>query len=257
MKKSLKTKVVSGALAVGLLSSVGIAFASTDAGTNLQNWYNTQFGKSASSIQTQVTNYATGKVPAISQEYNALRTNATTSINGTKTAETTNANTAITNAKNEHLDALAAQKQSIEDSLQSQFDGIQQAADTIIGQVGLQAIQYANNDLTTLTGNKGSAALTQLTSDLNATSSQALSDLQAAIATSKADLQKQLDEASASRVEAIQHIIDHKIEELRGTITTKKDKLVAAQQLLIQNKAEELQANALTDLDAAVSGINK
>ncbi|WML41463.1 hypothetical protein RCG19_07385 [Neobacillus sp. OS1-2] len=255
MKKSFKTKVLSGAVAVGLLSSVGVAFASTDAGTNLQNWYNSQFGKSAASIQTQTTDYAVKKAPALINEYNGLRSAAVTSINGTKTAETAAANTAITNAKNEHLDALAAQKLAIQNHLQSQFDGIQQAADTIIGQVGLLAIDFANKDLTKLTGDKGSAAKTQLTNELNASSQQAVSDLQAAIVAAKADLQKQLDDASASRVDNIKHIIDRKIDELRGTITAKKNDLVKAQQDLIAAKAQELQAKAEADLAAAVAGI--
>ncbi|MBO0959872.1 hypothetical protein J1P26_09055 [Neobacillus sp. MM2021_6] len=255
MKKSIKTKVLSGAVAVGLLSSVGVAFASTDAGTNLQNWYNSQFGKSAASIQTQTTNYAVGKAPGLVNEYNGLRTNAVTSINGTKTAETAAANTAINNAKKEHLDALAAQKLAIQNHLQSQFDGIQQAADTIIGQVGLLAIDYANKDLTKLTGDKGSAALTSLTTDLNKSSDDAVKELQDAIDAAKADLQSQLDSATASRVDNIKHIIDKKIDELRGTITTKKNELVAAQQKLITEKAQKLQAQAEADLAAAVAGI--
>jgi hypothetical protein len=257
MNKSLKTKVLSGAVAIGLLSGVGVAFASTDAGTNLQSWYNGQFGKSAQSIQTQVTNYAVGKVPALTKEYNGLKTDATNSINGTKTTESTNASNAINNAKDEHLDALAAQKQAIQDHLQSQFDGIQQAAHTIIGQVGVQAQNYAFNDLTKLTGNTGSTALTGLTTELNSTSDQALADLQAAIAAAKSDLQTQLDNATASRVENIKGIIDAKIAELRTTITDKKNDLVAAQQALITAKAQELQNKAVADLDAAVANINK
>lgn len=255
MIKFVKTKVLSGAVAVGLLSSVGVAFASTDAGTNLQNWYNSQFGKSAKSIQTQTTNYAVSKVPGLVKEYNALKKDAADSISGTGTTATTNASNAINNAKQEHLDALAAQKQAIENQLQSNFDGIQQTANTIIGQVGQQALTYANNDLTKLTGDKGSAAINQLTTDLNKSSDDAVKELQDAITAAKADLQAQLDSATADRVEAIKHMIDSKIEELRGTITAKKNELVTAQQTLINDKALELQTNAEADLDAVVAGI--
>jgi hypothetical protein len=255
--KSVKTKVLSGVVAVGLLSGVGAAFASTDAGTNLQSWYNGKFGQSAKSIQNQTTSYALGKVPALTNEYNGLRTGATNSINGTKNTSTSNANVAITSAKNEHLDALAGQKLAIQNHLQSQFDGIQQAADTIIGQVGLQAIAYANQDLTKLTGDTGSAALTQLTTDLNKSSDDAVKELNAAIVAAKADLQKELDDATASRIGNIKGIIDRKIDELRNTITAKKNDLVVAQQALITAKAQELQDAAIDDLDAVVANINK
>lgn len=255
--KSVKTKVLSGVVAVGLLSGVSAAFASTDAGTNLKTWYNNQFVKSAVSIQNQTTKYASDKVPALTNEYNGLKTDATNSINETKNTSKSNANDAITSAKKEHLDALAAQKLAIDNHLQSQFDGIQQAADTIIGQVGLQAIAYANQDLTKLTGDTGSAALTQLTTDLNKSSEDAVKELNDAISAAKADLKKQLDDATASRVGNIKGIIDRKIDELRTTITAKKNNLVAAQQALITAKAQELQKAATDKLDAAVAGINK
>lgn len=255
MLKSVKTKVLSGAVAVGLLSSVGVAFASTDAGTNLQNWYNSQFGKSAKSIQNQTTNYAVAKVPGLTQEYNNLKKGAVDSINGTKATATNGANDAITNAKNQHLTSLANKKAAIDANLKSQFDGIQQYANTIIGQVGQQAQTYANNDLTKLTGDTGSADLNQLTTDLNKTSADAVKELQDAITAAKADLQAQLDSATADRVDAIKHMIDSKIDELRGTITAKKDELVAAQQKLINDKAQELQTKAEADLNAVVAGI--
>jgi hypothetical protein len=255
MKKSIKAKVVTGAVALALVSGVGVSFASSDAGTNLQNWYNNQYGKSAKSIQTQSTNYAAGKVPGLLSEYNALKTDAKNSINTTSDTSKAVAGSNITTAKQEHLDSLAAQKAAIESHLNSQFDGIQQAANTAIGQAGLAAINFANNDLTTFTGNAGNAARTQLTTDLDAATKQAVSELQAAIDAAKSDLQTQLDNATASRVEAIKHMIDAKIVELRNTITTKKNDLVAAQQALITAKAQELEAAAKAALEATVDGI--
>jgi hypothetical protein len=255
--KSVKTKVLTGVVAVGLLSGVGAAFANTDAGTNLQNWYNGKFGQAAASIQNQTAGYALGKVPALTQEYNGLKTAATNSINFSKDTASAIANSGITNANKEHLDALAGQKQAIQDHLQSQFDGIQQAADTIIGQVGLQAIDLANRDLTKHTGDAGTAALDQLTTDLNATSEQAVKDLQAAIDAAKLDLQSQLNAATSSRVENIKNIIDRKIEELRTTITAKRNELVGIQLGLITKKAQELEAQAKADLTAVVDGINR
>jgi hypothetical protein len=255
MKKSIKAKVVTGAVALALVSGVGVSFASSDAGTNLQTWYNNQYGKSAKSIETQTTVYAVSKVPGLVREYNGLKTDAKSSINTTRDTSKAVAGSNITNAKQEHLESLAAQKTAIESHLKSQFDGIQQAADTAIGQAGLAAINYANNDLARHTGNVGSAALTDLTNDLNAASQKAVTDLQTAINTAKTDLQRQLNEATESRVANIKGIIDRKIDELRTTITTKKNELVAVQQGLITAKAQELEAAAKAALKAEVDGI--
>jgi hypothetical protein len=255
MKKSIKAKVATGVVAVALVSGVGVSFASSDAGTKLQNWYNGKFGQAASSIQTQVTDYATSKVPGLVNEYNGLKSSANTSINMTRDTSKAVANSNITNAKQEHLNSLASQKAAIEGHLQSQFDGIQQFAHSAIGQAGLAAINYANNDLTTFTGNAGEAARTQLTTDLNAASQQAVSELQAAIDAAKTDLQSQLDSATASRVANIKVMIDNKIAELRTTITAKKNQLVADQQALITAKAIQLENDAKAALEATVDGI--
>jgi hypothetical protein len=255
MKKSIKAKVVAGVTAVALVSGVGMAFASSDAGTSLQSWYDAQFEKSASSIQKQTTKYATDKVPALAKEYNGLKTSASNSINTTRELSTGVADSKIKAAKKDHLDSLAAQRKAIEDHLKSQFDGIQQTADTIIGQVGEEAIKYANKDLTSYTGTAGSNALTQLNKDLTKASDDAVKELQDAIKDAKDDLQAELDSATNSRVATIKGIIDRKIEELRTTITAKKNELVVVQQGLITAKAQELQKAAEDALQAAVDGI--
>lgn len=103
---------------------MGAAFASTDAGTNLQSWYNGQFGKASTSIVTQVTSYAKGLVPGLYNEYTGLKTTATNSINATKDSEVSGTQEEIGKAKDAHILSLNTKKDEISKGLQSQFDKI-------------------------------------------------------------------------------------------------------------------------------------
>lgn len=256
MVKSFKGKVVTGVVAVGLLSGVSMAFANTDAGTGLKAWYDVQFGKSAASVQKQTTDYAASKVPALAREYNGLKSDATNSINSTRDEETASSTTEINDAKQGHIDALNAKEAEIAGYMAAQFDGISTYANSVINNVGNQAYNYAQADLGRHTGSKGQAALTKVNEDLTATTNAAVAELETEIADAKVALQAQLASETASTVEEIKAATDAKIAELRTMITDKKNELVAAQQALITAKAQELEDAAKADLDAIVSSIN-
>ncbi|MBM6619137.1 hypothetical protein [Bacillus suaedaesalsae] len=256
MVKSFKGKVVTGVVAVGLLSGVSMAFANTDAGTGLKAWYDVQFGKSAASVQKQTTDYAASKVPALAREYNGLKSDATNSINSTRDSEITNTASDIESAKQGHVDALNAKEAEIAGYMASQFDGISVYANSVINSVGTQAYNYAQADLGRHTGSKGQAALTKVNDDLTATTNAAVTELEAEIASAKAALQAQLATETATTVEEIKAATDAKIAELRELITAKKNELVATQQGLITAKAQELEDAAKADLDALVLSIN-
>ena len=257
MLKTVKGKVITGVVAVGLLSGMGAAFANSDAGALLKDWYNSKFKESAASIEKNVTNYANGKVPALKKEYNQLKEDAAKSINATRDSEIDGSKEEIAKAKNEHINSLNATEADIKAEIDKHFDVIFAAANAVINFLGERAYQYAEKDLGRFTDDKGKAALEQVNQDLTAAKDEAVKELQAEIEKSKAELQALLDSHSDTTTEEIKQAIDAKIVELRGKITAKKNELVAVQQQLIAAKAQELEDAAKAELDAVVSSINK
>jgi hypothetical protein len=254
--KTVKGKIAAGTVAVALVSGMGAAFANTDAGTNLKNWYDGQFNSSVAKVNNDSLSYANGKVGALNSEYNTLKSGAVSSINSTRDTEISGTTTDINNAKQAHIDGVTAKQSEIEGYLSAQFDGVFSTANGFINIAGAQAQQYANRELTNVTGNTGGAALITVENDLTKITNDAKSELEMAIGKAKTELQTKLNSETTQTTDEVKAAIDTKIVELRELITAKKVELVEAQQKLITEKAAELEAAAKNDLDAIVSGID-
>ncbi len=76
MLKSVKGKVLTGVVTVGLLTGVGTAFANVDAGAKLGSWYNTQFGHSTQAITSAAVGHIASKTGALQNEYNGIKNGA-------------------------------------------------------------------------------------------------------------------------------------------------------------------------------------
>ena len=257
MLKTVKGKVIAGTVSVVLLSGAGAAFASSNAGVNFKAWYDGQFNAASAGIQADVTSNVTSRINGLASEYNGLKTVAATSIATDGTNATTTASGNIDSATREHIDAIEAEQEHIEGYMAGQFTSLKTFADGLITQAGNAAVGYANNDLTSYTGTKGTAALASLTTQLDTDTDDAVAELQQAISDAQSELQTQLNTLEASTTADIIAAIDAKIVELRGTITAKRDALVAAQKVLIDAKALELENTAKADLQAVVNGINQ
>ena len=253
--KSIKTKIVSGVVTVGLLSGVGAAFAATDAGTQLQKWYGTQFGQSAASIQSGVTNHVNSKVGGLQTEYNNLKGNVTSQINDQRDASVTSSKSSINSDKEIYINQVTATKTTISNEMAARFDGISAYAKVEINKAGVAAQNYANTELTNLAKANGDAALGSVQTQLTEAQNQAKTELETAIANAKRDLTLQLAGETQATTQEINDAIDKKIVELRDLINKKAQDLVDAQKLLIQAKATELENAAKTELENVVKGI--
>ncbi|WP_172371498.1 hypothetical protein [Sporosarcina jiandibaonis] len=242
-------------MAFGLVAGTGVAFGASDAGQNLQTWYNGLFKQSTQEGITELTTYANGKIPGLVNEYNGLKNTATNSINTSGETGTAVATSRINEQKDEHITAINKQKTAIAEHMATQFNELSSYAEGLINEAGAAGLQYATTDLTTHTGAKGEAAVKALKNDLEIVKGEAVSQLQSAINNAKSELQAQLATEKDSTVEEIKGKIDAKIIELRGLITTKKNELVAAQQTLIKNKAAELENAAKEEMQGLVDGI--
>ncbi|PUB09841.1 hypothetical protein [Paenisporosarcina sp. OV554] len=255
MLKTIKGKVIAGTVSVVLLSSAGVAFASSNAGANLKDWYDGQFGVATSNIVGDVESNVSGRINGLATEYEGLKTAAGSSISTDGTNATNTASGNIETETQGHIDSINAKQTQIEGYMNGQFAALKFAANGLINQAGNAALGYANNDLTIFTGAKGDAARATLTSELEADTTAAVSELEQAIEEAKGELQAKLDTKEAATTAEIIAAIDAKIVELRGKITAKRDALVAAQKLLIDAKALELETAAKAELQGVVDGI--
>lgn len=237
MLKTIKGKVIAGTVSVTLLAGAGAAFASSNAGQNLQNWYNSQYSSATTDVSNQSYTYASGKVSGLLGEYNGLKSAATTSINETRDSSTTRVNNVIESEKQAHIAAINSQKAQISEYMATQFDGLSTYASGLIEQAGADAVTYADQNLGTHTTTVGGEAVSKLSTDVGAASDAAVTALETAISNAQSELEGQLASETTATVEEIKGMIDAKIIDLREEITAIKDGLVVTQQGLINEEA--------------------
>lgn len=253
---TVKSKLVVGVATVTLLTGAGFVAANTDAGAGLQNWYDKSFGANSVDVVQKAASYGQTKTNEFSTEFNGMKADATDSINSTKDQEEDGAKGEIDSAKQSHIDAINNKEAAIADYMDNQFDAISLAGKNVINQTGNRIVKDAKADLEQLTVGDGAAAIAALETELNAEKTNAVTALEQEIATTKQALLKQLSDENTATTAELKAAIDAKIVEIRGTITAKKDELVAIQQTLIASKADELELAAKAELDAVVSSIN-
>lgn len=254
---TVKKKMAAGAISVGLLSGLGLAFANTDAGEALKTWYGGMFNNAKAAIEQDVGQYAADQLPGLVDEYNGLKDEAAFNIDFTKDHESGRAAGAINEAKAAHLSSLGAAKAEILAGMDLAFHNMYLEGWQRIQDAGDEAIAYATTDLTAFTGQQGAAAMGELTDELNAVRDQAVSDLENAIENAKAEITAELDSQTETTAYNLKNAIDFEITDVRNQVTALLNNLVAAQEALIEAKALELENAAKAALDAVVSGINE
>lgn len=254
---NVKGKLVAGVVTVGLVSGIGMAFANTDAGGALKNWYDAQFNKTVESVQRDVGAYTQGKIPGLLDEYNTKKAAGLTEISQTGDSELESSSSAIEVAKNSHIESLEGSKEEILGQMGQQFyqdvflEGFYK-----IQQASNEAFNYANRDLSTQTGNAGTEAINSVTTGLTDAKERAVSELEEAIRLAKEELSASLDTAEEYTTRNLKNQVDWHIGDLREQVENILDTLVAEQQALIVAKADELEEDAKASLDTLVSGIN-
>ncbi|MDW0113031.1 hypothetical protein QT711_07520 [Sporosarcina saromensis] len=257
MKMTVKKKMAAGAISVGLLSGIGLAFANTDSGGALKTWYSGIFNDASAEVTDSIDQYVMDQREDLLAEYDGMKAGAGQSIDMSRDSEIAGSTTAINNAKQSHLDSLGAAKDQILAGMQQQFDAVYQQEYLRIQEAGDRALRAAETDLTSYTDNKGSAAIEEVTTQLNAVKEQAVTALEQAIANAKSEITTQVETEKTSTVNSLKIHVDHKIDALFNEIHGIILELVAAQEALIEAKAAELEAAAITALDDVVSGINE
>lgn len=257
MKMSVKGKIVAGAISVGLLSGVGMAFANTDAGGALKGWYDKQFNQTVQQAGASSVAYATAKMPGLYREYEGIKTKAAEDIKNKGIAETDKGSGNISAAKKSHIDSLESAEKEILDGIQASFDKVYEDGEKTILTAGEKAQKAADTDLKSFTKGKGDAAIAKVNQDLEAATTAALGDLRTAINNSKVDLKDKLSSLKGETTDKWNAAIDAEIERVRGEINTLVANLVNAQETLIATAALEKENAAKAAMDGLVGEMFK
>ncbi|KMJ56824.1 hypothetical protein AB685_20095 [Bacillus sp. LL01] len=254
---SWKKKLVAGTVAVGLVSGVGLTFASASEGSPLRQWYNGIFGNTQQSILADNQTAANEAFENWAANTEQLKVGAGLKINETMATELTRAGTEIMSVKEEHLASLDAEKLALLENMNYQvyqhiflegYVAIQNQGDAALG-----TVQQSFQDFTSETGQ---TAVNEMTQELTSAKESAVSELEDAIEQAKAELSAQLAmEEQVSRYNLEQQIT-FKLSDLREALTTIINGLVREQQNIITAKALELEEEAKASLDEVMESIN-
>ncbi|WP_047982743.1 hypothetical protein [Ornithinibacillus contaminans] len=254
---SLKKKVIVGVVAVGVFTSSTVAFANTDAGAKLREWYQGMFNQSVEDIGEEVTAYGQSKLPGLAAEYNAIKDEAQVDIDLSRELESGQSIEEIINAKLSHIESLDAEQQAILSEIGLEYYDVFLDGYFQIQNLSAQGLNYATNDLTSFTGAAGQAAVEQLTTDINTARDEAVAELEEAIQQAQEALAAEINNQEEITVRNLKNQVDWTIEDLRGQVTALLDSLVEEQQAIITAKAQELEDAAKAALDSVVEGINE
>lgn len=252
MKKTIKRKVIVGAVVVAFLSSTGVAFGATDAGAGIRNWYDAQFNKAATEIAVETGKHSLNKLGELKDATVVLKQGASTSINSTRDTATTNATDGIKEESKKYIDSVNAKKLEIQSNIDNQFSKIERDAAAALKFASFGAKSAAEVDLIGHTGKEGRAALVYVNEEIDKTTKAAITDLEREIRATKSYLQGLLDTKSDATVEKINKAVDDEIAKIIDSITAKTKQLVATHQAAINNKAAELEAASKLKLEERV-----
>ncbi|WP_427137762.1 hypothetical protein [Psychrobacillus psychrodurans] len=255
MKRTVKRKLIAGAVVVGLISTTGVAFGATDAGAGLKGWYDSQFKKANTEVAIESAKHTTQKLLEFNNDTKELKTGATESINGTRDTETEAAKSSIHQESRDYINSVNSKKAEIQNNIDNQFKKIEDDANKAILAASKLTYSLAELDLKTQTSKEGKAALAFLNTEIEKETNKALSDLEWEIRTTKGFLQDLLNKKSSASIESINKTVDNEIARLLNLITKKTGELVTAQQTAISSKAAELEAAAKLKLEERVNAL--
>jgi hypothetical protein len=254
---SMKKKLVVGVAAFGLVSGAGVAFAASDAGTQLQNWYNGQFDSATQQSASDFAGYATNEGKKVIVEGNTMLNATKGDIRTAATNEVTRANGAINTALGEHKNALDTQGNSIEAGMQGQFNTFVNnsitATNATIGVAAGQARNYVEGQI----NSQGTASKQKVTDEVGANRTAAVAELEQKIKDTKKDLQDLLDQKETAATASLKKNLDDRIKELRVLFTQLMDGLEHVKKQAIITEGSAIETLAKSDMDTLVNGIDQ
>lgn len=252
-----KKKLVAGTVAVGLVSGVGMTFASASEGSPLRQWYDGLFGNTQQSVLADNEAAASEAFANWAATTEQLKVGAGMQINEKMEAELTRAGTEILSAKDEHIASLDGEKAALLANMNYQvYQNIFLEGYMAIQNQGNAAMGTVEESFRDYTSETGQAAVNEMTQELTSAKDSAVTELEEAIAQAKAELSAQLAMEEQVSRHNLERQITYKLSDLRDALTSIINELVSEQQSIITAKALELEEEAKASLDEVMESIN-
>ncbi|GFZ81482.1 hypothetical protein GCM10008018_29020 [Paenibacillus marchantiophytorum] len=252
MMKALKSKLAIGVIATGLVAGMGTAFAATDAGGQLQSWYNTATSATKALVAGDVAGFVAANKDKLVSDYKAINNGAVNDVKTAGTTETGRVQGSINGQVTAYSTAIDAKNTAIKNGMAGEYDNVVSGANfvnnvavEIAGKVGEADIKHDVNA-------QGASSLSSLNSAVATTQNQAATTLTAKIEATKAELNALL---AAERTAASQEIKDNiakKVADKLAELQTLADALEAANKKSISEKGVSLETTGKAALENIV-----
>jgi hypothetical protein len=253
---SMKKKLIVGVAAFGLVSGAGVAFAASDAGGELQSWYNAKFNTAKTDSRNAVIGYAVGQAGALTNEFNGLKNGAKADIAAAGTTEQGRASGEINTYKQSYIDAINTKETEIGAGMAAAFDShvtsTTNEMNAIINGVAAAYKTQATNEINT----QGTTSFNAVTTNVGLSKTEALAALTKEIADTKAALQALLNAEVTTASQELKNNFDTKVQAKRVELTNYINGLETAKILLIQGEGSRIEGEAKSEMDTLVDGIN-
>lgn len=252
MMKSKKAKVAAGVVVVGMVASMGTAFAATDAGGQLQGWYNSASNTIKSIVSGDFTTYKDGAKAANASTVNGIIGQAREDIRDAGNAEKKRVKDEINGQVGEYASQIDGAQASITSSMPGEYDsfvaGLNASANTEIAGIGAQNKSSINSAIRNHTGvYKG-----RLQTETAATHDAAVQTLTNKINDAKNALNDLLAQEQTTANQELADNLNTQISNLQAELQAMTDAGVAASQAAIEDLGAELLEDSLADLDQLV-----
>jgi|SRR5699024_2408531 len=247
--KTTKGKVVAIITAILLISTAGVAFASSNAGDMLSDWYEGAFGKKTADVLAQAEVYEEEAGADFEEDYANRKDQKAGQIDRKRERTTNSSIENINEAKESHLDDLDEAQADILEKMGLDFYNVYMDAWLEIQDRAAEAETLVKEDMEQFATNEGEAAIAQLSVDLSQAKEDAVSELEDAIEEAKGVIREELDKKGDNLEDNLNGQVDHEIEKLKRVVSETLYDLAKEQETLIEEAAADLEQEAKDAMD--------
>lgn len=247
--KTTKGKVVTIFTAILLVSTAGVAFASSNAGNMLWEWYDGAFGKKADDVLDEAAAYEEEAAADFEDDYTARKDQKADQIDRKRERTTNSSIENIIEAKEGHMDDLDEAQIDILKKMGQDFYTVYMDAWLEIQDRAAEAEMLVNENMEQFATQEGEVAIAQLSDDLGQAKEDAVTELEDAVEEAKGVITEELDDRGDNLEENLNGQIDHEIENLKRIVSDTLYDLTKEQEILIEEAAADLEQEAKDAMD--------